>query len=124
MVVGRVRVGPVLTPWVANGALSVRGRRHRVRGRARVDDDPLGARVRVGALTVEARSDPDRVVVWRYADPGVGGTPSEHHVANGSVAALTVTLGGRRLHTPHGGVYELGMREQDHGLAVLPFPDP
>ncbi len=121
VVVGRVRVGPLLTPWIANGAVSVDGVRHRVRGRARVDEDPLGATVRVGGLTVEARSAPDRVVVWRYSDPE---PHSEHHTANGSVATLTATLAGRRLHTPHGGVYELGMREQDHGLVVLPFTDP
>ncbi len=121
IVVGRVKVGPLLTPWIANGAVSHAGTRHRVRGRAKVTEDPLGARVEVGGLTVEARSEPDRVVVWRYSDPE---PPSEHHTANGSVAALTATLGGRRLHTPHGGVYELGMREQDHGLVVLPFTDP
>ncbi|MGN6372771.1 MAG: hypothetical protein ACTHM1_07240 [Solirubrobacteraceae bacterium] len=27
------------------------------------------------------------------------------------------------LHTGHGGAYELGMRERDHGVALAPFPD-
>ncbi len=121
VVVGRIRVAGRTTPWIANGAVSIGGRRHRVRGRARVTEDPLGARVRVGALGVDVRSARDRVVVWRYSDPAPG---HEHHTANGSVATLTATLGDQRLHTPHGGVYELGMREQDHGLAVLPFTDP
>ncbi len=49
---------------------------------------------------------------------------SEHNTANGSIATLTVTADGRRLHTEHGGVYELGMRETAHGLDVLPFTDP
>jgi hypothetical protein len=70
------------------------------------------------------RSHRDRVVVWRYSDPIASHPPSEHHTANGSIATITATLGGRRLHSPHGGVYELGMREQDHGLPVLPFTDP
>ena len=121
MVVGRVKVGPVTTPWIINGVVTVDGRRRRVSGRARVDEDPLGARVQVGDVTVEVRSPREHVVVWRYADPEPG---SEHHTANGSVAELTVTAGGRRLHTPHGGVYELGMRETDHGLEVQPFSDP
>lgn len=121
VVVGRVKVAGRTTPWIANGAVSIDGRRHRIRGRAKVIEDPLGARVAVGSLSVDVRSAADRVVVWRYSDPEPA---SEHHTANGSVAALTATLDGRRLHTPHGGVYELGMREQDHGLAVLPFTDP
>lgn len=123
VVVGRVRVGPLTTPWIANGVLSVDGRRHRVAGRAHVREDPLGAHVRAGGVTVDVRSPREDVVVWRYA--GVGGDGlSEHHTANGSVATLTAQVGERRLHAPHGGVYELGMREQTHGLPVLSFPDP
>ena len=121
VVIGRVKVGPLVTPWIANGAVSVGGARTRFRGRAKVVEDPLGARVKAGALRVEVRSPADRVVVWRYADPVPG---SEHHTANGSIAELTATLGGRTLRTPHGGVYELGMRETGHGLPVLPFSDP
>ena len=120
IVVGRVKVGPATTPWIAFGTVSVDGRRTRVGGRARVDEDPLGARVQVGGVTVDVRSPREHVVVWRYADPD----GSEHHVANCSIAALTADLGGRRLHTGHGGVYEVGMRETDHGLPVLPFTDP
>ncbi|MEA2123761.1 MAG: hypothetical protein QOI80_543 [Solirubrobacteraceae bacterium] len=121
VVIGRVKVGPVTTPWIANGAVSIGGERTRVSGRAKVNETPLGATVRVGELEVDVRSPREHVTVWRYSDPKPG---SEHHTANGSVATLTATLGGRRLHSPHGGVYELGMREQDHGLPVLPFTDP
>ena len=120
IVVGRVRIGPMTTPWIANGVVSVDGKRKRVGGRARVAEDPLGAHVRAGGVTVDVRSPREDVVVWRYADPD----GSEHHTANGSVASLTVDVGGRRLHTPHGGVYELGMREHTHGLPVLGFSDP
>ena len=32
--------------------------------------------------------------------------------------------GARRvLHSDHGGAYELGMRERDHGVEIAPFPD-
>jgi hypothetical protein len=49
-------------------------------------------------------------------------------VVNCSIAALelTVALPGepaRALTSPHGGVYELGMRERDHGVAIAPFAD-
>ncbi len=121
VVVGRVRIGPLITPWIANGAVSIGGERTRVSGRARVNEDPLGARVAVGPLEVRVRSPREHVVVWRYSDPEPG---SEHHTANGSVATITARLGDRELHSPHGGVYELGMRETDHGLPVLPFTDP
>jgi hypothetical protein len=46
-----------------------------------------------------------------------------------SVAALELTAwlpGGaepRTLRTAHGGAYELGMRERDHGVPVAPFAD-
>ena len=61
---------------------------------------------------------------WRYADPD----GAEHDVINCSVAevALRVDAPGtttRELRSPHGGVYELGMRERDHGVPIAPFPD-
>jgi hypothetical protein len=112
LAVGRVRLGPFTTPWIANGALSRGGERRRIRGVARVDETPHRAQVRVGGLTVTATSRPEATVVWRYG--------SDHHVANCSVAALAVD----GLETAHGGAYELGMRETAHGLAVQPFADP
>jgi hypothetical protein len=116
LTVGRVKVGPVLTPWIANGAISTGGRRRRVSGRAQVDDAPLHLQLRAGGVTLEATSPRERTVVWEYA----GG----HHAANCSAAALEVTVDGRTLRTAHGGAYELGMRETTHGLPVQPFPDP
>jgi hypothetical protein len=126
---------------VANGALSLDGRRYRLGG--------LGAR----GLTVAETA--DRCVLrlpgergltvqaevlvpagtaagWRYAD--VEGTPPDgpaagHDVVNCSIASLTLTVtmpaGGavRELNTAHGGAYELGMREHDHGVPIAPFAD-
>ena len=124
IVVGRVKVGPLLTPVDRQRRRSsVDGERRRVDGRARVTRGPtrratsqIGGVARRGALTAARTS-------WCGATPIPDG--SEHHTANGSIATLTRRASdGRRLHTPHGGVYELGMRETDHGLDVLPFPDP
>ena len=119
--VGRVRVGPLLTPWIANGALHVRGERTRLGGPrpARVTATPEGCRVETGDVVVEARSPAGQTVAWPYADPGGG----EHHSLNCSIAAVTVTVGNRRIHTPHGGVYEYGVAPGAHGVELQPFPD-
>jgi len=50
-------------------------------------------------------------------------------VANCSIAALELTVisegaGAQRLlRAAHGGAYELGMREHDHGVPIAPFSD-
>jgi hypothetical protein len=131
---GRVRVGPWTTPWVANGALSLDGRRVALGG--------LGARGLLVAETAQrcrlALPGPDGLVLdahldtppgthagWSYADPGGG----EHDVSNCSIAALKLTVRrpgsapARTLHSAHGAAYELGMREHDHGVPIAPFTD-
>jgi hypothetical protein len=130
---GRVRVGGHLTPWLANGALTVAGTRRRIGAlRARgleVQESPGGCRLRLradGGMSVAAEvAVPDRGAAgWRYADPDGGG----HDVVNCSIAALSLELrgrgaGARTLHTAHCAAYELGMREHDHGVPLAPFAD-
>jgi hypothetical protein len=58
-------------------------------------------------------------VGWVYADPD----GSEHHTVNCSAADVELVVDGERLHAPAGGVYELGMRERDHGMEIQPYPD-
>src|SRR5437764_2168914 len=131
---GRVRIAGRMTPWLANGVLSLDGRRHRIGGlRARglhVEERPGGCRLRLGGeagLALEARASVPGASAagWRYADPDGG----EHDVVNCSVAALElrVQLGDqsppRTLRTDHGAAYELGMRERDHGVPIAPFAD-
>jgi len=133
LAIGRLRIAGRMTPWVANGALSLEGQRHRIGGlsarglhvaeTARTCQLTLPA---AGGLVLDARvEDPaESVAGWRYADPDGG----EHDVANCSIAALELTLRqpgspSRTLHTPHGAVYELGMREHDHGVPIAPFAD-
>jgi hypothetical protein len=130
---GRLKLAGRMTPWVANGALSLNGERHRIGG--------LGARGLLvaetattceltlpgaGGLVLDAHVEDleESVAGWRYADPD--GT--EHDVANCSVAALELTMrkpgsDSRTLHSSHGAAYELGMREHDHGVAIAPFTD-
>jgi hypothetical protein len=117
---GRVRVGPLTTPWIANGALHLDGVRRPLHGRATVEATPRAATIVLEDLTIRVTAPPGQSVAWVYADPPGG----EHHSLNCSIAALTVTTAGRTLTTGHGGVYELGVRERDHGIPVAPFPDP
>jgi hypothetical protein len=130
---GRVKIAGQMTPWLANGALSIDGRRLRIGGLGarglRVAESVAGAELRLAGergLSVQARVEvPEGTAAgWRYADPRGG---AGHDVVNCSIAALalTVTLPGERtarsLTSAYGGVYELGMRERDHGVAIAPF---
>jgi hypothetical protein len=130
---GRLLIAGRMTPWVANGVLSLDGRRHRIGGLAarglQVQEGPHGCVLQLtGAhgVSLHARVDtpPQSAAGWRYADPGGG----EHDVVNCSVAALELTVEQagsepRTLRTEHGCAYELGMRERDHGVPIAPFPD-
>ena len=135
-----------LTPWIANGALSLGGVRTRLGGLARrgvsVEEDQRGCTLTIpgeGGATVRARVQiPDQSAAgWRYADPD----GAEHDVLNCSVAALELQVSGvragaaagnearveqgeRTLTSAHGGVYELGMRAGElREVALAPFPD-
>lgn len=133
--IGRIKLAGRMTPWIANGALSIGGRRLRLGGlgarRPRVKEGPGGCVVGLAGdhgLRVEVRADvPGGTAAgWHYADPAGG---SGHDVINSSIAALELTVelpgdrASRRLHSAHGGVYELGMRERDHGVPIAPFTD-
>jgi hypothetical protein len=123
LAVGRVRVGPATTPWIANGALHVDGRRRALGGpreRPGVQAAPGAATIELGDVRIRVTAPREQTVAWVYADPPGG----EHHSLNCSIAALEVHVAGRTLATAHGGVYELGVRERDHGIRVAPFPDP
>jgi hypothetical protein len=117
VVIGRIRVGPVLLPWVANGVLSLGGDRLRVGGigRAkgvRIDERPDGCdlALRGSGLRVGVRVDVDlgRCVAWHYGSASGEG----REVVNSSVATIAVDLAVGKsapvtLHTPVG-TYEIG----------------
>ena len=132
LALGRILIGRRLTPWVANGALSLDGIRHRIgglRSRPQVRESVSGCSIRLAGaggleLHVCARNPPGLAAGWRYADPDGG----EHDVVNCSLAELDLEVRApgrpsRSLSSAHGGAYELGMRERDHGIAIAPFSD-
>lgn len=132
VVIGRIKVGPRVLPWIANGVLALDGARYRVGGlgrrvsvRERADGCDLVLPGRDVSLTVSVTAPRDASVGWEYADPAGG----RHQVRNCSAAGLVVDVGGRLqgaaspLITAHGGVYELGTAEFDPALTVQPYPD-
>jgi hypothetical protein len=130
--IGRLRLGPLTTRWLAYGVLSAAGERHVLGGPGRkveVDESPdscafllpgKGMRVRG---TVSAPR--ERFVGWVYADPDGG----EHHVVNCSIADMRLLVErtgggpGWELAVDGGAAYELGMRERDHGMEIQAHPD-
>ena len=127
VVIGRVGLGPVTTPWSAFGSLSLDGERIRVGGlgkRVTVTERADGCDLRLptakGPLPITVSAPAARSVGWRYA----GTDGHEHHVFNCSVAGVTMTAGDRSVRTEHGGAYELGVLERDHGRPLAPFDQP
>jgi hypothetical protein len=128
---GKVKLGPVTTPWVASGAVSLAGRRHALGGPGRklsvretpdrCDFEIAGRGLQVRGSVSAPRKD---FVGWVYADP----EGPEHHTVNCSIADMRLDV--LRSDAPllelavkGGAAYELGMREHDHGMPIQPFPD-
>jgi hypothetical protein len=136
LALARVRVGGALSPWIANGAVFVGGRRFRIGGLGHVP----GVRVvaapgRVEAIVpgkgIEVRVAADADLEQTVAFPYTGMQPDDTRcVLHAGLAS--VRLGVRRpgrssaeLATVAGGAYELGARELDgHGVPLQPYPDP
>jgi hypothetical protein len=132
-VFGRIKLGPVLTPWLGNACLSIDGQVHRLGGprpgSASITESHTGARfvLRGTGVTVEGevQAPPERFVGWRYGEPGGGWHPTLNcsladmrlRVERGSAPARELSVSG-------GAAYELQLREHDHGVALQPFPDP
>ncbi|HEX6457502.1 MAG TPA: hypothetical protein VF032_01180 [Thermoleophilaceae bacterium] len=131
--VGRIKLGPLTTPWMGNGAIAIDGRRHRLGGiertrSVRVTERPTRCDFLLPGEDVTVRgtvgSDAKNFVAWVYADPA----GPEHNTANCSIADMELTVSRKGepdvvLNTRAGATYELGMRETDHGIPVQPFPD-
>jgi hypothetical protein len=132
--IGRIRIGPWTTPWVANGCLSLDGMRHRLGGLGRtravkVDEQPERATFTLPGDGIVVRGEVSApradVVGWIYSDP-VG---PQHHTAHCAIADMTLTIlrpdrEPLTLAVRGGATYELGMREHDHGIPIQPFSDP
>ena len=138
LAIARVRIGGALTPWIANGAVSICGRRFRLGGLGHIP----GVRVVAAPGRLEAvvpgeraeirvavHADLDQTVGFKYAGVGTDPVRGEREVLHAGLAE--VHLGVRRpgrsaaeLATAAGGAYELGGRDFTHGVPLQPYPDP
>ncbi|MBO3751197.1 hypothetical protein J5X84_34420 [Streptosporangiaceae bacterium NEAU-GS5] len=121
--IGRIRVGGITLPWVANGVLCLDGVRHRLGGLERIAatqirELPDGcAAVLPGKgvkVWVRVSAPEERFAEWVYEDPSGG----EHHVLNCSIAAMELQVEGAspvKLSTTYGAAYELGTRPATGG---------
>jgi hypothetical protein len=130
---GRIKVGPLTTPWIGNAVLELDGERHRLGGLDRirstkVTDRPTSCDFALAGKGIEVTgrvaSEPRNFVAWVYADP-VG---PEHNTLNCSICDLELTVAAegrtpRQLTCVGAAAYEIGMRETDHGIALQPFAD-
>jgi hypothetical protein len=133
MAAGRIKIGPLTTPWIANGMLRIDGVEHRLGGFDRVlstklDEDPTGCRFEISGKDIRLRgrvsSEARNFVAWVYADP----KGPEHNTLNCSISDLTLEVEQpgrepRRIELAGAAAYEIGMRSTDHGIPVQPFPD-
>lgn len=130
-VLGRVRVGPMLTSWTAFGAIELDGVRHALGGLlsrgTTVTIADYGASIALAgrgiAVEVDARVSLDAAVGWEYSDPA----GHRHEVVNSSVAAMTVVVdrAGHRetFAPPRRGVLEVGGDHRAFDVPLQPYPD-
>ena len=129
---GRIKIGPLRSPWLGNGMLALDGERHRLGGlkprASKIDARPGRCEfiVRGDGVTIHgvASAPLERTVGWEYADPA-GGT---HDSLNCSIAdlELNVSREGRPdvvLNVEGAAAYELGTGEGGHGVPIQPFGD-
>jgi hypothetical protein len=136
VVLARIKVGRMTTPWSGFGALCLDGERLRLGGLSRttttrVEEHPtrLGFELTGHRLRIEGRvaAPAERFVGWVYADPDGG----RHDVVHCSTADLELTVTrsgapGRVLRASGVAAYELGVREHAAaaaGIPMQPHPD-
>lgn len=131
--IARITLGPVMTPWIANGVLSLEGRRHRLGGigrvrSTRIEETPESARFAMSGEGISVQgavgAERERFVGWIYAQPD----GAERQTVNCSIADLRMTVqrpgaAAVKLSLDGGAAYELQMRERYAPIPVQPFPD-
>jgi len=129
LALARIRVGPVRSPWIAIGALSVGGERIWLGGlgrRPQIEAQPGAMSGRVpspGAwLELKVSTAKDDAVAVAYEDPS-GGSRRVRHAGLASVD-LTLHRSGHRDVTmsTSKGVYEYGTRQGMDDIEVEPLP--
>jgi len=127
----KVKIGPLTSPWIASGAMTLDGVRHRLGGpgrSAKINETPTACEFELTGKDLKLRgrvaAPAKDFVGWVYADP----KGPEHNTLNCSIADLDLTIEQkgqppRHLELPGGAAYEFGQRETDHGIPIQPYPD-
>jgi hypothetical protein len=130
---GRIKLGPMTTPWIANGRLVLEGEAYTLGGIGKaygteVEESPDGCTFTFPGKNVNVKG---RVgaplkdfVAWVYADPA----GPEHNALNCSIADIELKVERpdkrhARVEVAGAAAYELGTRDEDHGVPLQPFPD-
>ena len=130
---GRIKIGPLTTPWIANGRLVLGGEAHTLGGIGKaygteIEESPDGCTFTFPGRNVNVKgrvSAPLKdFVAWIYADPA----GPEHSALNCSIADLELKVERpdqrhARVEVAGAAVYELGTRDPDHGVLLQPFAD-
>jgi hypothetical protein len=131
---GRLRLGPVWSPWLVPIVLRLDGEEHRmnsfwrcVRNRAAIDFFRLELEGREGGVRVAGRFEASvsDFVGLPYADPP-GGVRT---CLNSKLASCEITVEragrpARTLHSAHRAALEIFPTRDDHGVQVLDLPTP
>jgi hypothetical protein len=130
---GRIKVGPVTTPWIANGRLVLEGEEYTLGGLGNaygteIEEAADGCEFTFPGRDVNVKgrvSAPLKdFVAWIYADPA----GPEHNALNSSIADIELKVERpaakhARVEVAGAAVYELGTRDTDHGIPLQPFSD-
>ncbi|HTX32889.1 MAG TPA: hypothetical protein VMD09_16010 [Solirubrobacteraceae bacterium] len=129
----RVKLGPMTTPWIANGVLCLDGERHRLGGIPRLRSTKVAEAIEHTRFTVfgdgvevtgRAGAPRPNFVGWIYAQPQGG----ERQTINSSIADLRLEVARPEvapvtLQLAGGAGYELQLEERYEPIPVQPFAD-
>ena len=130
---GRIKLGRMTTPWLANGRVVLDGETYTLGGLDKVYGTELSEEAGGATFTFPGKnvnvkgrvSAPLKdFVAWVYADPA----GPEHNALNCSIADMELKIerpGEKhaRVEITGAAVYELGTRDTDHGVPLQPFGD-
>jgi hypothetical protein len=133
LVIARVKLGALTTPWIANGVLSLEGRRYRLGGlqrvrSTRVEETPercrfalVGEDINLVGVVWAERSN---FVGWIYTQPN----GPERQTVNCSIADLRLEVARPgvepiTLEVDGGAAYELQMEQRYPPIPLQPFAD-
>ncbi len=130
---GRIRLGPITTPWIANGRIVLEGQEYDLGGLDKaygteIEKRPDGCSFTFPGKGINIKGKVGAplkdFVAWVYADPA----GPEHNALNCSISDMELKVERpdhkhARLEVAGAAAYELGTRDAEHGVPLQPFSD-